>query len=42
MMVMNMNNFKEIFHETISKLPMNEFERRTFSLKKFLQNEHLQ
>ncbi len=34
-------DIKEIFHETISKLPMHEFEKRTFSLKKFLENEHI-
>ena len=37
-----MKDFKEIFHETLLKLPMQEFEKRTFNLKKFLQNEHLQ
>ncbi len=36
-----MNNFREIFSETISKLPMREYEKRTFNLKRFLKNEHL-
>lgn len=36
-----MKDFKEIFHETFLKLPMQEFEKRTFSLKKFLKNEHI-
>jgi hypothetical protein len=36
-----MNNFKEIFSQTISKLPTEEFEKRTFSLKKFIKNEYL-
>lgn len=36
-----MNN-EQAFHETFSKLPMREYERRTFSIKRFLKNEHLQ
>lgn len=36
-----MNNFREIFSQTISRLPIEEFEKRTFNLKRFLKNEHL-
>ena len=31
----------EIFHEILSKLPVREFERRTFNMKRFLKNGYL-
>jgi len=36
-----MKDFKEIFHETLLKLPTQEFEKRTFNLKRLLQNEYI-
>jgi len=36
-----MDNIKEIFHEILSKLPVREFERRTFNMKRFLKNGYL-
>jgi len=39
--VVFMDNIKEIFHEILSKLPVREFERRTFNMKRFLKNGYL-
>ena len=39
---MNRNNFNEVFSNVLTRLPYRDFERRTFSLRKFLKNEHLQ
>jgi hypothetical protein len=36
-----MKEFKDIFHDTISGLPMQEFEKRTFNLKRYLKNEYI-
>lgn len=37
-----MRLINNIFSEKISTLPIDEFERRTFSLKRFLKNEYIQ
>ncbi len=37
-----MNNFRQDFTKIISHLPLDKFEKRTFNLKRFLKNEHLQ
>jgi len=39
---MNKDNFDEVFSNVLSNLSYRDFERRTFSLRKFLKNEHLQ
>lgn len=37
-----MYNFNNKFHEVLNKLPVNEYEKRTFNLKRWMKDEHIQ